>query len=546
MTLICVPLMVSDPVLDLARAGRARAAGADLVEYRVEAYLGDEGVDVVEERIEAVCRLVGDSPLACIVTCRHVAEGGEASVDDDVRLVLYERLAGLARPPRYLDVELASYERSGEFRRRVDACVGEPGDARDTRPSLILSVHDFAGRPADLLRRVARLGTHGRAAVHKVAFRARSVRDALEALSLSEGNSRPMIAIAMGEEGQISRLLAGKARAFLTYATCDTGLTAPGQARVEELLGTYRFASVTPATRVYGIVGTPVSNSRSPAMHNAGFVAMGWDGVYVPIPVAGGEDREASYASFKGTLLELIAQPALRFCGCSVTIPHKENLFRLAVSQGWTVDEASRGCGASNTLVIEDNASVRVLNTDALAMESLLARRSGLLPGAHAAILGAGGMARAAAWACARSGVWTGIYARDAQAASRVCEVISAEVSGAQVEPGTLDEIPARPFHFIVNCTPVGMPGGPAPKGTPLSVEQLDACAQEAVVMDTVYAAERTPFLAAAERAGARALIDGFSLLVEQACLQFEAWTCQHAPRDLFERAARGTGRASE
>ncbi|MBK9189650.1 MAG: type I 3-dehydroquinate dehydratase [Phycisphaerales bacterium] len=541
MTLICVPLMVTDPALARAQALVARERGADLVEYRVEGFLGDDAAEApsIDDRIGAVCALAEGSPLACIVTCRSAGEGGEAHVDDDVRLGLYERLAGLATPPRYIDVELASYERSEAFRRRVDACVGEPGDARDSRPSLILSVHDFKGRPNDLLRRVTRLNACERAAVHKVAFRARSVRDALEAMSLCEGSARPMIAIAMGDEGQMSRLLAGKARAFLTYAACDAGPTAPGQPRVEELLGTYRFRSVQPTTRVYGIVGWPVSHSRSPAMHNAGFGSIGWDGVYVPLPVAAGADEASSFASFKGALVELMAHHPLRFRGCSVTIPHKENLFRLASAQGWGLDEASHACGAANTLVIEDGGAVRVFNTDALAMEALLAGQGGMVEGAQALILGAGGMARAAAWACARAGLATGIYARDAAQARRVAALIGEHVPGARVESGRLDEVPARAFRFIVNCTPLGMTGGPDPKATPMSAAQLAVCAERAVVMDTVYAPQRTPFLAAAEEAGVRERIGGLTLLVEQARQQFEAWTHQQAPREVFERGAR-------
>src|SRR5262249_20797071 len=147
----------------------------------------------------------------------------------------------------------------------------------------------------------------------------------------------------MGEFGLMTRVLGPKLGGFLTFTSLhETTVTAPGQPTVGELLDGYRFRSIRPGTRVYGVVGWPGAQSLSSAVHNAGFGAVGHDGVYVPLPIAAGEDEAASYASFKGTMLELMADDRLTLRGASVTHPHKRNLARLASEQGWEADGATR------------------------------------------------------------------------------------------------------------------------------------------------------------------------------------------------------------
>src|SRR5262245_59108972 len=112
-TLVCVPLMVHDLHAALADAQAAKDAGADLVEYRIDEFFSGSG-DEREEK--AVVRLVSESPLPCIVTCRPVSEGGHYDGDDVARVSLFERLGTAAgpgeHPPRFIDVELATYSRS--------------------------------------------------------------------------------------------------------------------------------------------------------------------------------------------------------------------------------------------------------------------------------------------------------------------------------------------------------------------------------------------------------------------------------------------------
>jgi 3-dehydroquinate dehydratase/shikimate dehydrogenase len=580
-TLLCVPILVQDEPTALADAVRAQDLGADLVEFRIdELFSGalDAHGNLDAREVSAVLRLVAGSPVACIVTCRCAAEGGHYDGDDAARVALYERLgtAGLARaldapatggvsgehPPRYIDVEHATYTRSANLRQKVDLAVDHPRQRRDVRTGLILSMHDFSGRPPDLLRRLSRMQLEDAASVVKIAVTARSVRDNLELLDLLAENAggKPMIALAMGPFGLLSRALAPKFGAFLTFASLrKQSATAPGQPTVGELIDTYRFRSIGPTTRVFGVVGWPLEHSLSPAVHNAGFESLApdtWDeseiaaslnAVYVPLPVPEG------YEHFKASALALIDHPRLDFSGCSVTLPHKTSLVRLAGEQAgagdgcvWSVDELSRACGAANTLVVrrEGGRPVECLvsNTDAPAAVACIEETLGAVAGRRVAVLGTGGVARAVAAGLMRAGAGVLVISRERAKADGLAGEFSSLAAlagaGGRIAGAGMDEALAGGLDAVVNATPVGMMGGPEERGAPIDVERLAATSPGCVVMDTVYRPLKTPLLARAERAGLKT-VDGLGMFVRQAGMQFAAFTGQPAPMGLFERVCR-------
>jgi 3-dehydroquinate dehydratase/shikimate dehydrogenase len=496
-TLVCVPIAVDTPEQALADARHARLAGADLVEFRLDAFFEEAS------QIDACMRLVADSPLPCIATCRPTWEGGEYEGDEEARLALFERLAQAEHAPRYIDVELAAKQKP--------ELVGNA-------PGLILSLHDFEGRPANLTRQLLQL-RDSPAALHKIAFRARSLRDNLELFDILAHRDRPTIALGMGSYGLMSRVLAPKFGGFLTFASLRAeSTTAPGQPTIAELLDLYRFKSISRATKVFGIVGDPVEHSRSPAMHNAGFERIGFDGVYLPLPGAPG------YESLKATLAELLAYDTLDLTGLSVTMPHKENLVRLAREQGWTLDPLADRCGAANTIV-RDGAAIRVMNTDGPAVVRCL-QQAGVALG-NVLVLGAGGMARAAAFALADVGATVYIHNRTAE---RARELAGAVPNAMAIE--SHGDLP--PMRAIVQCTPVGMAGGPAPGDAPIPADALG----DAAIVETVYHPLQTPLVKIAAAQGLR-VIDGLDVLVTQAAAQFEAFTGETAPIELFREAAR-------
>ncbi|HVU64111.1 MAG TPA: type I 3-dehydroquinate dehydratase [Phycisphaerales bacterium] len=590
-TLLCVPILVQDEPTALADALAAWDAGADLVEFRIdEIFSGtrDAAGHLDEHEVNTILRLVAGSRLPCIVTCRAAAEGGHYDGDDMARVALYERLgtaspttdpthaaAPKEHPPRYLDIEYAAYSRSANLQQKVHLAIDYPAQRRDTRPGLILSMHDHAGRPADLLRRIARMQAEPAASIVKVAITARSIRDNLELFDLLAENAtgKPTIALAMDRFGLMSRVLAPKFGGFLTFATLrPQSTTAPGQPTVRELRDLYRTETITPRTRVYGLIGWPVEHSLSPLVHNAGFDALepdDWtaagpvpaapappakqgapahDGVYLPLPVP------PEYEHFKATLSALIDHPRLDFSGCSVTIPHKQHLLRFArerIAEGdeleWTIDPLSKICGAANTLVVSrdplGNARrCAVLNTDGpAAVEALAAGLAGPMLGKDVVLIGAGGVARAIAAALLAVGAEVTLCARRPEAAREtVLQLKKAEalVAGASINAATLEEAFQTRQDAVVNCTPVGMAGGPAPKDSPVAIDLVRKSNPAAVVMDTVYAPLETPLLAQAALAGLKA-VDGLDMFIRQAGMQFTAWTGAPAPLRLFERIAR-------
>jgi 3-dehydroquinate dehydratase/shikimate dehydrogenase len=581
MTLICVPIFVDEPSSALADAREARNRGADLVEFRVDSFFSGHRDEEGQREVDAIVRMVSDSPIPCIVTCRPVLEGGQYDGPDDLRISLFERLGTMAgqpgeHPPRYLDVELLTYTRSENLKQKVNLAIDHPGQVRDLSTSLILSTHDFHTRPPDLIRRIEQMLHEPACRVAKVAYRARSLRDNLELLDilqLAQEHGKPMIALGMGPYGLMSRVLAPKFNGFLTFASLRRqSATAPGQPIISELVDLYRFRAIGPSTRVYGVVGDPVEHSLSPHIHNAGFEAVGHDGVYLPFPIPAG------FEHFKATVLAMLDHPSLDLAGLSVTIPHKENLVRLAREQReegderWSLDPLSELCGAANTLVIKRDPKGRVQrlevrNTDgAAALEAIREApgaaaangSGGTFKLRHLGVLGAGGTARgviAAAWL---DGVRVSVANRTRDKAEAMLAELRERCPACPpsrvVSPEAFAD-PSDPVDAIINCTSVGMSSGSDAGRSPLDAAVLSALPAGTRVADCVYRPIRTPLLALAAGVGADAgagtvrgsgggggrlvVVDGVGMFVRQAAAQFAWWTDRPAPRALFETTVR-------
>ncbi len=520
MSVLAVSIAVGGPeeaAAALARAAAAVRQGARLVEWRLDRLAGSpEGIDAARSLVEG-------SPAPAIATCRGRAEGGAFEGPDQQRAELYETLILADHPPRYADVELSEWQASPRLRRRLTEALDRGRREHDVHTSLILSVHDFERRPRDLLQRVEAMTGDPQCAVIKVAWTARSVRDNLEALELLADRRKPTIALCMGPYGLMSRVLAPKYGGLLVYAADDAGgETAPGQPTVRELQSLYGFDRIGPKTAVYGVIGWPVEHSLGPAVHNAGFEAAGVDGVYLPLPVP------PEYEHFKATLSCLLADAGLAFRGASVTAPHKEHLVRFVADRGGVIDPTAGRIGAANTLSVRDDGTLDCSNTDAPAVRAVLDEFLSP-PGRRVAVLGAGGVARAVVESLSRAGLAVTVFSRTPARA----QALAAEF---EVAAAGLDTLRSGEFSIIVNCTPVGMAGGPAPDDSPLP-DGVKIAAGD-VVFDTVYMPARTPLLQRAEARGAT-IIPGLAMFLRQAALQFEAWTGKPAPMEVFERVVR-------
>jgi 3-dehydroquinate dehydratase/shikimate dehydrogenase len=459
---------------------------------------------------------------------------------------MFEALGTAESPPAYIDVELKAYTASANIRQKINLAVDHPKQERHVRTRLILSSHDFTGRPADLTRKILAMHAEPACAVVKVAYRARSIRDNLELFDILSERQKPTIALGMGEFGLMSRVLAPKFGGFLTFASLrDESATAPGQPTIDDLLGMYRFRSIGKDTKVYGVIGWPVTQSMSPLIHNAGFAEIGWNGVYVSMPV------EGSYESFKATIEVLLGSMVVR--GLSVTIPHKEHVVRaafddstqLTASDRETNSVAAHVIGAANTICVHTetlpdagevwDGSDSIANTDALAIKELLEAVLGNLAERHIALMGAGGVARAAIHAATGRVTIVNRTLERAEELVRSCSPTTDERRRIVATDRSLAEIVADAY---INCTPVGMAGGPDPDGLSIPIPDMPALPPETVFFDTVYNPIETPMLQAAKKRGYRT-IDGVQMFVRQAAAQFELWTGQAAPVELFDRLVR-------
>ena len=486
--LIC-PLTAPD-VASMRRAmDEAAALGADAVELRLD-YLRqppDEG---------QLKSLLDAPPLPTIVTCRPVAEGGRFEGDEGRRLRVLHEAARLGCD--WVDVELSV----------------PPGER--PRGRIILSHHDFDRCPDDLERIAARLDA-SQPAVSKVAFAAAGPEDAFRAFDVLRAAARPAIALAMGEAGLISRILAAKFGAFGTFAAPAAGAeSAPGQPTVREVRDLYRWETINENTSVFGVVGCPVAHSMSPAIHNAAFAAAGIDAVYVPLLIQPGAEN---FNRFMDALLD---RPWMDWRGLSVTIPHKENA--LAYIGEGHCDPLARRIGAVNTVTIDSRAALRGDNTDYAAALDALCAAMGIaredLAGRSVAVLGAGGAARAIVAALAHYGADVTIYNRTVSRGERLAEEFGCRAAGRDA----LDTLDAE---IVINCTPIGM--HPDIDRSPL--ETIPPCVK--VVFDTIYNPVETLLLRTARRQGC-ACVAGLEMFVSQAVAQFETWTAQRAPRDVM------------
>jgi shikimate dehydrogenase len=249
-----------------------------------------------------------------------------------------------------------------------------------------------------------------------------------------------------------------------------------------------------------GVLGHPVAHSRSPAMHNAAFAAVGLDWRYVKLPVPP--------ELFERTVRAL---PGSGYRGANVTIPHK--LAALSLADAATAP--ARAIGAANTLSFGDGGEIDADNTDAGGFLAALGESP---RGRSALVLGAGGAARAVVWALAEAGASdVAIWNRTPERADELARAFGARVV---VRP--------EPAEIAVNATSVGLHDGTLP---------LDGIEPPAVAVELVYGSE-TPFATWARGGGSR-VVDGLEVLVRQGALSFQRWTGLEPPVDVMREAAR-------
>ncbi|MDW7709321.1 MAG: shikimate dehydrogenase [Deferrisomatales bacterium] len=277
----------------------------------------------------------------------------------------------------------------------------------------------------------------------------------------------------------------------------------------------------TARTRLFGLVGHPVSHSLSPAMQNAAFRAGGLDAAYAAFDVAPEALGEA-----------LAGARALGFGGLNVTVPHKERALALAVEAA----PAAARAGAANTLVSVPGGW-RAHNTDGAGLVAALRSELRLDPtGRTCLILGAGGAARGAALGLLEAGAQEILLAnRNEDRAAALARELNRRCRTRRFASVPLGEAPERlgPEGLLVSATPLGL--GPGNRW-PWEIERF---ARGTVAYDLAYRAEaETPLVTQARERGLRAA-SGLSMLLHQGALAFTLWTGGPAPLAAMGRALR-------
>jgi shikimate dehydrogenase len=262
-----------------------------------------------------------------------------------------------------------------------------------------------------------------------------------------------------------------------------------------------------------GVLGQPVSHSRSPAMHNAAFAALGMapEWRYLALPVSG--------ELFEETVRGL---PGSGYRGANVTIPHK--LLALAVADEAT--DAARGAGAANTLTFTPEGAIHADNTDTGGVLDAL----GAVP-ESALVLGAGGAARGTVWTLREAGARVSVWNRTPDRARALAGELGVDAA---------DDVDPAGYAALVNTTSIGL-DSTLSDDSALAALHLGDKPPPGVVCDLVYrgSGAPTPLQSWAERGGA-VFVDGLEVLVRQGARSFRIWTGEEPPLDVMREAARG------
>ena len=424
-----------------------------------------------------------------LATCRRKGAGG--LFGGDIQAQLYWLIQAREAGCQWCDIEIETLrELPGQSAR---------GYAVPSR--IMLSIHDFDRTP-DLGRSV-RMPTRGEVDTIKIAARARTIADSVRLLRWAEG-SKDCVAVPMGEVGLPARILALKHGSTLEYAPIGAA-TAPGQVSLQDLIHLYRAHKLNRATRVFGVIGNPIAHSLSPLLHNSAFAAKNVNAIYLPFLVEKLPDF-------------LKAIPEFEIRGFSVTIPHKQTILKHLKH----CDDLAADIGAVNTVVVRADGSLSGSNTDYVGVLRSLEKKLTLAK-SRVLIFGAGGSARAAAFALARAGASVAVCARRENAARELAAAIGGELLPRRA-------LRSESFDAILNTTPVGM--HPHTKISPLAADELNC----RIVMDLIYRPEQTRLLQLAAREGI-ATVSGVDMFLEQGIAQWELWTKQRAPEAVMRRA---------
>jgi len=261
----------------------------------------------------------------------------------------------------------------------------------------------------------------------------------------------------------------------------------------------------------YALLGSPIDHSPSPAMHNAGFAALGIDATY--------ELRPTTLEDVQSAIDELKDR---QWTGVNVTTPLKTTL-----AEHVQLRAAALAAKAVNTIYWDNDIMVGEL-TDFRGIRDPL-QQAGFSGGTEALLIGSGGAARAAALVLHSLGCKIHIAARSPDKAAQLLDALALEGEAIHLQDMDALTNAIAASRVVIQATPVGKQG----EAHTLPWERL---APNSFAFEMLYTPRHTPFLDAARSAGATA-IEGWQMLLAQGVASFGLWTGQPAPVEVMQQA---------
>lgn len=257
---------------------------------------------------------------------------------------------------------------------------------------------------------------------------------------------------------------------------------------------------ITSQTKLYGVIGDPISHSLSPVFHNYFLSQRNINGIYIPLKIS---------SNNLASKLKLLKN---NFSGFNLTIPHKENIMKYLDE----IDDLAMEYGAVNTVKVVDNKLIGY-NTDGVGFVKSLEYMKVNLKGKDVLLLGAGGAAKVIALEVVKLGGNLTIANRDIERALQVKNQIT-KLYDVSINLVKLAELNSS-FHVVINSTPIGM--YPHINECPISSNLLEGTE---LVYDLIYNPYETKLLQLASKLGAKT-INGLPMLIYQGLKSLEIWT---------------------
>ena len=483
--LICLCLTAPTVAQDLALIEKYRPY-IDLVELRVDLLEDDERL--------AIREFPSQAGLPCILTIRRTIDGGNFAEGEASRSMLFARALAFASEDTKQNFAYVDFEEDFHVSSLQDAAM-----AYGTK--IIRSFHDMKNPLPSVAKKLREMRV-SRFEIPKIAFMPHSLSDVTKLYTeMQEFEGSDQIVCAMGSLGLPTRILAHKFHSYLSYTSPEELLLNDiGHTDPKTLAELYRFHELDEKTQLFGITGFPLKYTSSPALQNSNFKKAKMNAVYIPFKA----EKASEAFEFANTL---------DIKGFSVTIPHKEDIIKHLQKTDKKVAEI----GACNTVISEDGLWAGY-NTDCTGFEKALCEFTELknLKKKKVAIIGAGGAAKAIAYAIKELGGKACVFNRTLTKAKMLAERFGFKYASLGMESM---ELLREYSEIIVQTTSkgMGMTGESNEETDPLWFFDFSG---EEMLYDIIYKPEITPIMARAAKSGCK-VSNGFTMLEYQGEEQF-------------------------